>query len=93
MNSNGIPKATVFLSQSIRGGNSSVCDAFSAIVGGVTWCKSPPLLLQSDQKIKLRTISYLNDISLTVIEFDDYDNANCIFIACSTLRANPLQDP
>ena len=72
MDHGDIPKAAVFLSQPTGGGNSSVCGAFSAIVGWITWCISPLSSLQTDQKVKLRTRSDLNDNVFTVINLNDY---------------------
>ena len=54
-------RSTVFLSQPTGGGKSLCRDAYSAIVGGITWSFSPLPPLQTDQVSKL----------------NNYDNAPC----------------
>ena len=68
-NNCALPRSTVFLSQPTGGGKSMCRDAYSAIIGGLTWSFSPLLPLQTDQVSKLN--NFVNAL-LIAINLDKY---------------------
>ena len=62
-------RSAVFLSQPTGGGKSLCRDAYSAIVGGITWSFSPLLPLQTDQVSKLNNYSKAPIVSINLDEY------------------------
>ena len=66
-------RSTVFLSQPTGGGKSFCRDAYSAIVGGITWSFSPLLPLQTDQVSKLNNC---DNAPLVPINLDEHKSSS-----------------
>ena len=71
-NHNGLQPDACFLSAVTGGGKSSVRDSMAVLWGGFTWCISPLLTLQTDQKAKISGRWDRFNRALNVINLDDY---------------------